>query len=185
MRLSYYLKRLRVHLHTLFMRPRFREFGKGALVACHTRQLRGLERVEVGEGSVFGEGLILTTWQQGTVRVGRNCHFGFSNQLTASNNITIGNALLTGANVLISDNAHGRSVLSDMMIPPLERPIYSKGPVVIGDNVWLGQNVCVLAGVTIGDGAIVAANSVVTHDVPAFCIVAGSPAIVVKQIRNI
>ena len=43
---------------------------------------------------------------------------------------------------------------------------------------------CVLAGVTIGDGAIVAANSVVTHDVPAFCIVAGSPAKVIKQIGN-
>ena len=44
---------------------------------------------------------------------------------------------------------------------------------------------CVLAGVTIGDGAIVAANSVVTHDVPAFCIVAGSPAKVIKQIGNL
>ena len=185
MKLVYYLKRVRVHLHTLFLRRRFHYFGKGALVAYHTRQLKGLDKVTVGAGTVFGEGLVLTTWNHGSVQIGCNCHFGFSNQLTASNNITIGNSLLTGANVLISDNAHGRSVLSDMQLPPLERLIYSKGPVVIGNNVWLGQNVCVLAGVTIGDGAIVAANSVVTHDVPAFCVAAGSPAKVIKQIGNI
>jgi len=52
--------------------------------------------------------------------------------------------------------------------------------VVIGNNVWLGNNVCILAGVTIGDGAIVAANSVVTKDVPAYSLVAGVPAVIKK-----
>lgn len=67
-------------------------------------------------------------------------------------------------------------------IPYYERSMYSKGPVVIGNNVWLGNNVCVMPGVTIGDGAIIGANSVVTHDIPAYSVAAGIPAKVIKQL---
>ena len=59
--------------------------------------------------------------------------------------------------------------------------IVSKGPVVIGDNVWIGDKVTVLPGVTIGDGAVIAANAVVTKDVPAYSVVAGNPAKIIKQ----
>ena len=52
----------------------------------------------------------------------------------------------------------------------------TKGPVTIGDNVWLGANVVVTSGVTIGRRAVIGANSVVTEDVPAFAIAAGAPA---------
>jgi len=185
MNVIYYLKRILVHLNTLVLRHRFSSFGRGALIAYNTRQLRGLERVSVGEKTVFGENLILTTWGAGTITIGRECHFGISNQLTASNDIRIGKSLLTGANVLISDNSHGKTCISDMQMPPIKRELYSKGPVVIGDNVWIGQNVCVLGGVTIGDGAIVAANSVVTHDVPAYSMVGGIPARVIKQAEEV
>ena len=78
-------------------------------------------------------------------------------------------------------NSHGQSTREHMSIPYYERPMYSKGPVVIGNNVWLGNNVCVMPGVTIGDGAIIGANSVVTHDIPAYAVAAGIPAKVVKQ----
>ena len=55
-------------------------------------------------------------------------------------------------------------------------------PIVIGKRVWLGSNVTVLPGVTIGDGAVVAAASVVTKDVPANSVVVGSPAKVVRSV---
>jgi acetyltransferase-like isoleucine patch superfamily enzyme len=58
----------------------------------------------------------------------------------------------------------------------------SKGPVTIGDNVWLGANAVVTSGVTIGRRAVIGANSVVLEDVPAFAIAAGAPARVLKQI---
>ena len=61
-----------------------------------------------------------------------------------------------------------------------EKP-YSKGGVIIGNGVWLGNNVCVMPGVRIGDGAVVGANSVVTHDVPPYTIVAGIPARIINQ----
>lgn len=72
-----------------------------------------------------------------------------------------------------------------ILLPPKQRMVYSKGGIVIGNNVWLGNNVCVLGGVTIRVGVIVAANSVVTHDIPKYCVAAGVPAKVIKNINII
>ena len=66
----------------------------------------------------------------------------------------------------------------------MNRPLTSKGAVVIEDNVWLGDNVCVLSGITIGKGAIIGANSVVTHSIPPYSVAAGTPAKVIKQITD-
>ena len=62
-----------------------------------------------------------------------------------------------------------------------EQPIQSKGPIVIEDDVWIGFNVVVLSGVRIGHGAVIAAGSIVTRDVPAGAIVAGTPARLVRM----
>ncbi|MDE6247445.1 MAG: antibiotic acetyltransferase, partial [Muribaculaceae bacterium] len=51
------------------------------------------------------------------------------------------------------------------------------------DRVWIGQNACILPGVTIGEGAVIAAGAVVTHDVPPYCVVGGNPARVLKDMR--
>ena len=61
---------------------------------------------------------------------------------------------------------------------------YKKAPVVIGDNVWIGANVTILPGVTIGDYVVVAAGAVVTKDVPSGVLVAGVPAIVKKRFNK-
>ena len=70
-----------------------------------------------------------------------------------------------------------------LQIPPLKRPIISKGEVVIGNNVWIGDKATILPGVTIRDSVVVAANAVVTKDVPAYSMVAGNPAKIIKQIE--
>ncbi|MBI5191628.1 MAG: CatB-related O-acetyltransferase [Nitrospirae bacterium] len=57
---------------------------------------------------------------------------------------------------------------------------YSKGDVVIGNDVWIGQDAMILSGITVGDGAVVAARSVVTRDVPPYAVVAGNPARIIK-----
>ena len=62
--------------------------------------------------------------------------------------------------------------------------MYSKGPVIIEENVWIGDKVTILPGVTVGQGAVIAANSVVSKDVPAFSVVGGIPAKVIKNISN-
>ena len=66
------------------------------------------------------------------------------------------------------------------MIPPIERKLFSKGPIVIGNHVWIGDKVTILSGVTIGNNSVIAANSVITKDVPPFSVVAGNPGKVIK-----
>ena len=84
---------------------------------------------------------------------------------------------------IITDNFHGSNTLAELVIPADERKLYSKGPVIIGNNVWTGRNVCIMPGITIGDGAIIGANAVVTKDVPANSIVGGVPAEIIKTIN--
>ena len=69
-------------------------------------------------------------------------------------------------------------------INPQDRELISKGIVRIFDNVFLGDKSTVLSGVTIGEGAVIAANSVVTHDIPPYCVAAGVPAKIIKRLNN-
>ena len=64
--------------------------------------------------------------------------------------------------------------------PALEQ-LPLKGDTIVGNDVWIGQNVTVMPGVHIGDGAIIAANSVITKDVPAYCVVGGNPSKIIRK----
>ena len=88
--------------------------------------------------------------------------------------ITIGDDTLIGHNTVLATLNHG--------MEPDRRADMHPSPIVIGRNVWIGSNVTVLPGITIGDDAVVAAASVVTRDVPARAVVVGSPAHVVRTI---
>ena len=68
---------------------------------------------------------------------------------------------------------------------PQKRELSSKGIIKIGDNVWIGDKATILSNVSIGDGSIVAANSVVTKNVPPYSVVAGNPARVIKTFYTI
>lgn len=117
------------------------------------------------------------------ILIGDGCNIGQYNHISAVNSIAIGNNLLTGRRVTISDNNHGQFTKQDLLKPPADRAIFSKRGVIIGNNVWIGENACVLSGVQIGDGAIIAANAVVTKDIPAYSLAAGVPAKVIKTLN--
>ena len=95
------------------------------------------------------------------------------------------NVTITCANhIKIGKNAHiaREAVIRDYDGHYIETPDYrTSKPVIIGDNVWIGYRAMILKGVTIGDGAVIAANSVVTKDVPPFSIVAGNPAKIIRS----
>ena len=114
--------------------------------------------------------------------IGNNCSIGAYNQLSSTNRIIVGDGFLSGRFVYIGDNSHGSLSPAESTVVPAERELVSKGEVVIGENVWLGDKVTVLAGVHIGDNVIVAANAVVTKNVPSNCVIAGVPAKIVKTI---
>lgn len=153
--------------------------------------LKGSEFISIGNNTSFGNGICLTAWYgrlyEGSVpqlSIGDNCCFGLENHITCANEIIIGDGCLTGKWVTISDNNHGNTDIEDLKKSPLYRTITTKGPVKIGKNVWIGEKATILSGVTIGDGVVVAANAVVCNDVPSYCVVAGSPAKIVKQIKQ-
>ena len=85
-----------------------------------------------------------------------------------------------GSNVLITQYS---SIIDDAVHEAEPGAPRFKGPVVIGSNVWLGRNVAVLPGVTIGDGSVVGANSVVARDIPPACFAAAAPARVVRKLE--
>ena len=103
--------------------------------------------------------------------------------ITAAHSVEIGDNVLMASKIYISDCSHGSYVGnendSDPMVSPVDRPLSMKA-VTIEDNVWLGEFVSVLPGVTIGKGTIVGANSVVSKSLPPYVIAVGSPAKPIK-----
>lgn len=110
------------------------------------------------------------------VLIQKDCHIG------AINNIVIGNNVLIASKVYISDHSHGEISGQVLLDPPAKRKLYSKGPVIIEDNVWLGEGVVVLPNITIGENSIVGANSVVTKSIPKNSVVAGNPARIIREL---
>ncbi len=113
------------------------------------------------------------------VTIGNDCHLG------AINKIIIGDNVLTGARVLITDHSHGMNSKNELKEPVNERKLYSKGEVIIGNNVWIGEGASILPNVRIGDNVVIGCNSVVTHNMPADSLVAGNPARVIKMMDEI
>ena len=118
-----------------------------------------------------------------TVRKGALLEIGDSVGLSGAvigcaNHIKIGNNVLGGANVVITDFDWHPIIRHTGTLEPAEAK-----PVIIGDYVWLGLNSVILKGVTIGENSVIGANSVVTKSIPANVIAAGNPCKVIKEIQ--
>ncbi len=111
-----------------------------------------------------------------TTRFGRDSFVNFGCTFLALGGITIGEGAFIGPHCVLATEYHPEE--------PAKRHSLLTKPIVIGRNAWLGADVKVLAGVTIGENAIVAAGSVVTKDVPPDTVVAGSPAQVIRPIKR-
>lgn len=149
----------------------------------------GHKCIKVGENFVADSGFRIECWEEyqnrrfsPIISIGNNVSFNYRCHIGAINRIIIGNNVLVGSQVLITDHFHGNWE-KEFDIPPKERELYSKGEVVIEDNVWIGEGVCILPNVHIGKNSVIGANSVVLNDIPANCVAAGNPAKVIKIIN--
>lgn len=171
---------------TIRWKYRFKSFGK------RTRIMPGVEiinpqNISVGSYTLLSRDCVIESWNfsylthEGSITIGNNCNFGEYTHISSVNKIEIGDNCLTGRFVLITDNSHGNNDITDIDMAPSKRKVISKAATIIGKNVWIGDKVSIMPGVAIGDSAIIAANAVVTHDIPPYSIAAGIPAKVIKR----
>jgi acetyltransferase-like isoleucine patch superfamily enzyme len=147
----------------------------------HPFYLKNPKYFHIGNGFCAQPGLRIEAWDQfieekfqPIIKIGNRVGLNWNVHIGAINRIEIGDDVLVGSNVLITDHAHGSA--EGAILKPIDRPLKSKGPVVIEANVWIGEGVCILPGVHIGKGAIIGANAVVTCNIPAGAVVGGVPA---------
>lgn len=122
----------------------------------------------IEKGAYFGNGCDL--W------VGKGAGLGVNCQIQRP--CHIGENVLMGPDVIIFTMNHAADRTD---VPIGAQGMTEKRKVTIGNDVWIGQRAIIMPGVTIGDGCIVAANAVVTKNVPPYCIVGGVPAKVLKR----
>lgn len=124
--------------------------------------------VNIEHGADFGSGR--------NISIGDNSSIGVDCRVYGD--VVFGANVMTGPDVIIGPPEHGYSRTD---IPMISQGFGSARQVVIGDDVWIGARVIILAGRQIGNGAIVAAGAIVTRDVPDYAIVGGNPARVIKS----
>lgn len=152
--------------------------------ASITNSQNNKTKIVIGENTVVHGSLIVFGFG-GTIEIGSNTFIGAGSNIWSAKKIKIGNYVLVSHNVNILDNiSHPKNHLERMKDWDHIRTIgfrtensfdLKEKEIIIEDNVWLGYNSSIYRGVTIGKGAIIGSNTIVTKDIPAFAIVIGNP----------
>lgn len=185
-----YLYTFKNRLYTLWIRKEFKESGNSIHIQspCY---LIGGQYISIGENFCALERSRLECWDSyqnerfnPILKIGNRVGLGYNVHIGCINKILIGDNVLFGSNIFVTDHNHGCSDNKDIDLAPLDRNLFSKGPVIIEDNVWIGDNVSILPNVKIGKNAVIGANSVVTKDVPAYSVAGGIPAKVIRLLKS-
>ncbi len=154
--------------------------------------------VSIGEGTVCAGHFIFES-TNGRITIGENCHIGASD-FVCSTEITVGsNTLVSYGCTLMDHDSHSLDYRERRIDVTTEFNDFkhgmggtahknwdtvNKAPIRIGDDVWIGMHCIILKGVTIGDGAVVAAGSIVTKDIPPRTLYGGNPARLIKELPS-
>lgn len=166
-------------LKLFFTGRMFTDFAKLAIYYCVNHSI-GIRQAKIGKSSNIHSTVILR--QSYNIEIGEGCLINHNNVLQAGKvdgKIKIGNYVHTGANVMMIAFNHAFDTRD---IPTIQQDYYDSD-IIIEDDVWIGGGSILLAGITVGKGAIIAAGAVVNEDVPPYAIVGGVPAKVLKY-RN-
>lgn len=157
-----------------FVNPLRNKRGKDTIIRFSARMdILPFNKFEIGSRSLIEDFSTINNGV-GDVKIGNHTIIGLSNVIIGP--VNIGNGVMLAQNIVVSGLNHSYEAIQ---ISPSKQPINTK-QITICDDVWIGANAVITAGVTIGKHAVIGAGSVVTKDVPAFSIAVGNPAKVIK-----
>jgi acetyltransferase-like isoleucine patch superfamily enzyme len=167
----------RARIHWEFMRRR--AFVRWPV---HGNVLEALRegRLEIGPHALLEPGVWITAPGEARVRIGAGTFLNLGVMVASLSLVEIGDHCMLANGCYVTDSSHR---FDDPVRPVPWQGFTSKGPTRIGDNVWCGVNAVVTSGVTIGERAVIGANSVVTGDIPPRTIAAGTPARVLREVE--
>lgn len=159
----------------LFLNPFKHKKGKGSKIMGRTRMdVLPFNNFQLGEYSMI-EAFSTINNGVGDVMIGNNTIIGIGNVIIGP--VVIGNNVMLAQNIVVSGLNHG---YEDVNIPPKEQKVSTK-VITISDNVWIGANCVITAGVTIGKHSVIGAGSIVTKSIPDYVVAAGNPARILKK----
>lgn len=178
------LKRIYTYSKWLYWRGKFASY-KGEIQIGSKVTFRNPDKLQFGNNVKIGKYTYFLPLKKFAgvtyhpqIIIGDGCLIGIRNSFACIDKIEIGNNVLFAGYVHVTDHSHGYENIDK---PIIGQSLVSKGPVIIEDDCWLGFSCEILSGVHIGKHSIVAARAVVTKDVPAYSIVAGNPAKIIKH----
>jgi len=161
-----------------FVNPFYHKKGKSACVRRRTRMdVVPWNKFELGDYATIEDFSAINNGV-GHVIIGDRTKIGLSNTIIGP--VTIGNDIRLAQNITLSGLNHKYTDVSS----PIHKQGVSTAPITIEDETWIGANVVIVAGVTVGKHCIIAAGSVVTKDIPPYSVALGNPARVVKQYNH-
>ena len=167
---------------------RFRAFGDGSMIRFPQVALMNEGHIEIGSNTMIGQNVTLSAGtvpnQEGmpdcVVKIGDRCLIGQGSGIVGHLSIEIGDDIMTGHLVYITDQNHGFEDISR----PIREQWGSNRAVRIGSGSWIGHGSVILPGASIGRNVVIGANSVVTGTIPDYSVAAGVPAKVIRTLEN-
>jgi len=164
----------------IFFSSKFKGYGRKVAI-INPDTIQGEEYISLGDNVIINSMTWLLALKQDdnmpNLSIEKNVNIGRFSHIVALKRVIIKQNVLIADKVYISDNIHN---YEDVAIPIIEQAILFKGDVEIGEDSWIGENVSII-GVKIGKHCVIGANSVVTNDIPDYCVAVGVPAKVIKQ----
>lgn len=172
------------------VKRKFNFIGKNSFIEWPFK-LHGEKYIRIGNNFRSFSGLRLEAYDshlnnyyKPRIHIGDNVSINYDCHIGCINHVFIGNNVLMASKIFITDHYHGNISADALDTPPSFRQLVSKGPIIIEDNVWIGEGVAIMPGVTVGRNSIIGANSVVTKSIAANSVVGGIPAKVIKTLTK-